>query len=96
VLKEARDDRTQAISWAPLMSLLAFSFGAETAYAQGSKPVLEPKAIELLKAASNRLAAAHTISFTTVVTRRAPVAWVDRWPIRHSLMLSCSGPTCCG
>jgi hypothetical protein len=55
-----------------LMSLVAFSFGAETAYAQGSKPVLEPKAIELLKAASNRLAAAHTMSFTAVVTYESP------------------------
>jgi hypothetical protein len=54
------------------MSLVAFSFGAETAYAQGSKLVLEPKAIELLKAASNRPAAAHTMSFTTVVTEESP------------------------
>jgi hypothetical protein len=58
--------------WALLMSLAAFSFGAEAAYAQGSNPVLEPKAIELLKAASNRLAAAHTMSFTTVVTYESP------------------------
>ncbi len=55
-----------------LMSLVTFSFGAENAYAQGSKPGLEPKAIELLKAASNRLAAAHTMSFTTVVTEESP------------------------
>lgn len=58
--------------WALLMSLVGFSFGGETAYAQGSKPVLEPKAIELLKGASNRLAAAHTMSFTTVVTYESP------------------------
>ena len=31
-------------------------------------PQLEPKAIELLKASSARLAAAHTISFTAVET----------------------------
>jgi hypothetical protein len=55
-----------------LMSLVAFSFGAEPVYAQSSKPVLEPKAIELLKAASNRLAAAHTMSFTAVVTEESP------------------------
>src|SRR5271165_3483426 len=30
------------------------------------KPQLEPKAIELLKASSARLAAAHTLSFTAV------------------------------
>ena len=30
------------------------------------KPDLEPKAIELLKAASTRLASAHTMSFTAV------------------------------
>ena len=30
------------------------------------KPELEPKAIELLKATSDRLAAAHTLSFTAV------------------------------
>jgi hypothetical protein len=55
-----------------LMSLVAFSFGAEPVYAQSSKPVLEPKAIELLKAASNRLAAAHTMSFTAMVTEESP------------------------
>src|SRR5208283_3276308 len=32
------------------------------------KPELEPKAIELLKASSTRLAAAHTLSFTAVET----------------------------
>jgi hypothetical protein len=58
--------------WALLMSLVTFSFGAETVYAQTSKPVLEPKAIELLKVASNRLAAAHTMSFTAVVTEESP------------------------
>jgi hypothetical protein len=34
--------------------------------ATSSKPELEPKAIELLKAVSERLAAAHTLSFTAV------------------------------
>jgi hypothetical protein len=55
-----------------LMSLVAFSFGAEPVSAQSAKPVLEPKAIELLKAASNLLAAAHTMSFTAVVTEESP------------------------
>jgi hypothetical protein len=55
-----------------LMSLVAFSFGAETAYAQSSKPVLEPKTIELLKAASNRLGAAHTMPITTAVIEESP------------------------
>jgi hypothetical protein len=52
--------------------LLVASLGVETAHAQGSNPALEPKAIELLKAASARLAAAHTMSFTAVVTDESP------------------------
>ncbi len=35
-------------------------------------PALEPKAIELLKASSGRLAAAHTLSFTAVETYESP------------------------
>src|SRR5271163_2014136 len=35
-------------------------------------PVLEPKAIELLKASCARLAAAHSMSFTAVVTDESP------------------------
>jgi hypothetical protein len=69
--------------WALLMCLLVFSVGAGAAYAQGSaqpadkkaaaaKPVLEPKAIELLKASSARLAAAHSMSFTAEVTYESP------------------------
>jgi hypothetical protein len=37
-----------------------------------AKPVLEPKAIELLKAASSCLSAAHSMSFTAVVTYESP------------------------
>lgn len=37
-----------------------------------TKPALEPKAIELLKAASSRLSAAHSMSFTAVVTYESP------------------------
>ena len=36
------------------------------------KPVLEPKAIELLKASCARLAAAHTMTFTAEVTYESP------------------------
>ena len=36
------------------------------------KPDLEPKAIELLKAVSERLAAAHTVSFTAVQLAESP------------------------
>ena len=35
-------------------------------------PALEPKAIEILKASSNRLAAARTMSFTAVVSYESP------------------------
>src|SRR5271165_1715164 len=37
-----------------------------------TKPVLEPKAIELLKASCARLAAAHAMSFTAEVTYESP------------------------
>jgi hypothetical protein len=37
-----------------------------------SRPKLEPKAIELLKATSTRLAAAHSMSFTSVDTYESP------------------------
>ena len=36
------------------------------------EPVLEPKAIDILKAASSRLAAAHTLRFTAVVSYENP------------------------
>ena len=37
-----------------------------------TQPALEPKAIELLKATSDRLAAAHTLAFTAVETYESP------------------------
>src|SRR5262245_25915740 len=40
--------------------------------APAAAPAIEPKAIEILKAASNRLAAAHSMSFTAVVTYESP------------------------
>lgn len=36
------------------------------------RPVLEPKAIELLKAASSRLAEARSMAFTATVTYESP------------------------
>jgi hypothetical protein len=64
--------RRKLLRRALLMCLMALSLGAGTADAQSSKPALEPKAIELLKAASSRLAAAHTMSFTVVITEESP------------------------
>ena len=64
--------RGKSFGGALLISLAALSLGADAASAQNSNPVLEPKAIELLKAPSSRLAAAHTMSFTTVVTYESP------------------------
>jgi hypothetical protein len=37
-----------------------------------TKPALEPKALDILKAASARLAAAHSMSFTAIVTYENP------------------------
>jgi hypothetical protein len=42
------------------------------AEAPAVKPVLEPKALDLLKAMSDRLAAAHSLAFTAVVTYEHP------------------------
>jgi hypothetical protein len=42
------------------------------AAAPAVEPVLEPKAIDLLKAMSARLAAAHSMTFTAVVTYESP------------------------
>ena len=39
---------------------------------QPSRPALEPRAIELLKASSSRLAAAHALSFTAVISYESP------------------------
>jgi hypothetical protein len=45
---------------------------AEQATAPAVAPVLEPKAIDLLKAASARLAAARTLTFTAVISYEIP------------------------
>ncbi len=69
-----------------LLSLMAFFPAVSTTHAQSATPsktkpvaaviapnsVLEPKAIEILKAACARLAAAHSMSFTAVVTDESP------------------------
>jgi hypothetical protein len=76
--------RRKLFGEALLMCLIVLCPGAKTSFAQGatqaaekkttadSKPVLEPKAIELLKSASARLAAAHSMSFTAEVTYESP------------------------
>ena len=45
---------------------------APPAAAPGTAPAIEPKAIEVLKASSSRLAAARTMSFTAVVSYENP------------------------
>ncbi len=45
---------------------------AEEKAAESVQPVIEPRAIDLLKAASARLAAARTMSFTAVITYEHP------------------------
>jgi hypothetical protein len=45
---------------------------AKKAPAPAVEPVLEPKALEILKAASDRLAAAHTMRFTAVISYESP------------------------
>jgi hypothetical protein len=45
---------------------------SKKAVAPTVKPVLEPKALEILKAASDRLAAARTMRFTAVISYESP------------------------
>ena len=45
------------------------------------KPVLEPKAIELLKACSSRLAAAKAMSFTGLISYESPSRLGPPWCI---------------
>lgn len=45
---------------------------ASSSQASPTAPAIEPKAIDIIKAASNRLAAAHSMSFTAVVTYESP------------------------
>jgi hypothetical protein len=48
------------------------SVAAETSPAPESTPSLEPKALDILKAASSRLAAAHTMKFTAIHFYESP------------------------
>src|SRR5215467_4913710 len=48
------------------------SVAAETSTAPEPTPSLEPKAIDILKAASSRLAAAHTLKFTAIHFYESP------------------------
>ena len=72
----------------PLLAVLGLFFLVGTAFPQTTQqprkeasppakqaaapPALEPKAIELLKASSDRLAAAHTVAFTALETYESP------------------------
>src|SRR5260370_34261674 len=50
----------------PIAKKKAKPVAAEASPAPEATPALEPKAIEILKAASSRLAAAHTLTFTAI------------------------------
>jgi hypothetical protein len=70
VLLAASANAQQPQAAPPQASKQAGSSGK--AAAPPAAPAIEPKAIEILKAASNRLAAAHSMSFTAVVTYESP------------------------
>jgi hypothetical protein len=48
------------------------------------KPSLEPKALAILKAASDRLAAAHTLSFTALATYESPARTLQ--PLAYTVL----------
>ena len=56
---------------------------------------LEPKAIDMLKAASARLAAARTMTFTAVISYESPSVFGPRSSTRRVPTSRCSGPTSC-
>ena len=65
----------RSVHWLALLGM--WCAATATGQVQGKKAArsgtaLEPKAIEILKAASSRLAAARTLSFTAVVTHESP------------------------
>jgi len=64
-----------------------------TAGTSQSRPQLEPKAIEILKAACAKLAAAHSMSFTALVTTRARVVSAFLWPTAQNRMSSSNART---
>lgn len=55
-----------------LLAACAHAQSTATPIAAGAGPALEPKAIEILKAASQRLASAHSMTFTADVTYESP------------------------
>jgi hypothetical protein len=75
-----RINRSVPLLWLPLLMVGAACAGAQPpapgATSPGdvsaSKPSLEPKAIEILKTTCARLAAAHSMSFTAIVTYESP------------------------
>ena len=48
------------------------------------KPILEPRALEILKAASDKLAAAHSMAFTAVATYESPAKTLQ--PLAYSTL----------
>ncbi len=71
VLLAASANAQQPQEKPPQASQPAASSSSKAAAAPAA-PAIEPKAIEILKAASNRLAAAHSMTFTAVVTYENP------------------------
>ena len=67
-----------------------------TLVATDTRPALEPKAIDLLKAASSRLAAAGSMASQRPSPMRARAASAHRSLIRLNPRSSYSGPTSCG
>ena len=59
-------------------------------------PALEPKAIELLKASSSRLAAARSMTFTAVVSYESPSRLGPPLLYTTRSKVACSGPTSYG
>ncbi len=58
--------------WAALLVCAGLHAQNAARVSDDAGPALEPKAIEILKAASNRLAAAHSMTFTADVTYESP------------------------
>src|SRR5271156_2570796 len=106
--------RSSIIPWATALALGVFLTGQVCLNAQNApqstKPAapealtLEPKAIEIIKAASARLAAAHTVSFTAVETfeslsrQGAPLVYANKFevamqrPNKLKVILAGDGP----
>jgi hypothetical protein len=61
-----------------------------------ASPGLEPQAIDLLKAASSRLAAARAMRFTAVVAYESPSRLGPPSSTRRGPRSPCSGPINCG